>query len=88
MILGKEPAVVIGGLVAAVSAAVVLISGHGLDDGLQLDEATAIAAPLLAAFGIRFKVWAQDTVDRLAPREVQARVVARKGGANPDDPAA
>jgi hypothetical protein len=80
MILGKEPAIIIGALVAVVAGAIALIQGHGLDDGLQLDEALTVAAPLAAAFGIRFKTWAQYTVDLLAPRDAQRRAIEQRKG--------
>lgn len=64
-ILGKEPAIIIGGIAAAVSIAV----GYDLSDGLSLAEAGGIAAPILAVFGIRAKVWSEDSVDDLQRRE-------------------
>lgn len=75
MIFGREPAVILGAVVSAAGAAVLLITGHGLDDGLQLGEALTVLSPIGLAFGIRLSVWAPATVDQLAPRDKQRQVV-------------
>jgi hypothetical protein len=77
MILGREPALILGALAAAVVAALQLASGGGFSDGLSIEEVGQIATPIAMAFGIRFKVWSQASVDRVAPRDVQRRVTQR-----------
>jgi hypothetical protein len=73
--LKKEAALVIGLLVSILQALLALIGAGGLDDGFQFNpDGYLILAPILGALGIRSQVWSQDSVDALAPREVQERV--------------
>jgi hypothetical protein len=78
MILGKEPALILGALAAVAIAALQLASGGGFSDGLSIEEAGQILAPLAAVFGIRATVFSQSTVDELAPRDKQIQVVKRR----------
>lgn len=71
MILGKEPAIILGAVAAALAAAF----GVDYSDGFQAAEAVTIASPIAAAFSIRLAVFSQSTVDELAPRDKQIQVV-------------
>jgi hypothetical protein len=73
----KEPAIIGGVILALAVAAKIALSG-GFDDGVQPTEVEFIAAPILAALGIRQAVFAPATVDKLAPRAVQQRVADHK----------
>lgn len=58
-----EPALIVGAIAAALSAAANLVFGGGLDDGLQTAEAISVLAPIGAAFGIRVAVDSPETVE-------------------------
>jgi len=90
--LGKEPAVVIGAVVAAVSIAATLQAGGGFNDGVQLVEILAIVVPVLGVFGIRATVFSSETVARdyvprdRAPDALDDEPRPHEHGGDPADP--
>lgn len=75
--LRTYPALIIGALFAGLNAFVFIVGAGDLKDGFQWNpDGIAIVTPMLAALGIHTQVFAQRTVDRIAPRHVQRRVVA------------
>jgi hypothetical protein len=75
----REAPLIWGAILAGVSAYITLKGAGGLDDGFQLDpDGIFIAGPILAALGIRYKTWSQDSVDVLVPRANQEAYKADK----------
>lgn len=74
----KEPALIIGVALAIVNGLLAVLGAGGFDDGFQWADLVPIIGPVLAALGIRQSVFSQRTVDALAPRSVQRRVVSRR----------
>ncbi len=61
-LLGANEPAIVGGLIAAALVAVGFSLTGAFSDGVQAQEWTAIAAPLIAALGIRQAVFAPATV--------------------------
>lgn len=74
--MSREAALIIG-VVVAIANAIVTLAGLGnFDDGLQWEDLILILGPTLGALGIRTQVWAQSTVDLLASRASQSKVLS------------
>jgi hypothetical protein len=80
----KEPIITLGVILALIiavaQAALGIADAGGFENGVQTPEWLVIVAPLVTAIVARLNpnVWSQATVDALAPREAQAKVVARR----------
>jgi hypothetical protein len=71
----KEAALIIGAIIAGLSALLTLLGAGGFDDGLQLEDVGVILLPILGALGIRSQVFSENTVDQIA----RAASLNRKG---------
>lgn len=76
--MSKEAALILGGIAALVNGIVTVAGLGAFDDGLQFVDLIPILGPVLAAFGIRYEVWSQDSVDKALARS--DGTVYRQGG--------
>lgn len=71
-----EPAAIIGGITAFVTALLGLLVAYGVDVSQQQQTAilgvTAVVAPLLASLVIRYNVYAPASVERIADQQYAA----------------